>query len=161
MNKFFLYLLIIILFLLVLQLGFFSQTLFSLINFVLILILYLLIDRYKYSYWWLVILAATVLDTFTTFRFVTLIIFLLVVWFIYMISKTWLTNRSLYTILFLGILGSIIYKILLIVMTAFFGFVINWSEIMTQISIAIFIESIFMAIVYIISQNFNKNIYHG
>ena len=161
MNKYFLFLLIFTLFLLVLQLGFFGQTLFSLINLALIFSLYLLIDRYQNSLWWLVIIVAVILDSFTTFRFITLIVFLLVAWLIYMISKAWITNRSLYTILFLGILGSIIYKISLLVMTILFGFVITWSKIPAQLGIAVFIESIFITIIYIINQNFNKNIYHG
>jgi len=162
MNRGFVLALLFAVFLLLLQLGLLAQTFLGLVNLALIWLLFLLLDRYRKSVWWLAVLAAVILDLFSPLSLgLVFIVFLMVSWFIYVLNSTWLTNRSFYTILFLSLCGSIIYKLSLIVISNFYSLIINWSEFFVHLVVALVVEAIFIISIYIISQNINKNKYHG
>jgi len=80
-------------------------------------LIYLYIDRYDQSIWWLAVVTGIALDIFSPLPIGGITIPLFITCLIIMfLGRNFLTNRSVYTVVFLGFLGMIIFKTLLLVL---------------------------------------------
>ncbi len=151
---------ILILLLFVVQLGVLTnwQSL-SLVNFILAYLIFYSSENYNRNIWWFVLLAGLLFDFFSPLYFgVFTFLFLLIIWIIFFLGKSFFTNRSLYTLLILNLIGSFIFKFFTILASYLNNFLAFsfWHIDLYRLAIAIVFESVFITFLYFIYHNFYK-----
>lgn len=152
---------ILILLLFVIQLGVLInwQTL-TLVNILLAFLIFYASEGDDKNIWWYVLLVGLLSDFFSPLYFgIFTFSYLLVLAIIFFLGKSFLTNKSLYTLLILNLIGSFIFKFFIILVSYLNNFLLFsfWQIIFYHLFIAIIFESIFMILLYFIYFNFYKN----
>ncbi len=134
------------------------------VNIILLLTVLLLLEGGQEDKWWLVIAGGVLLDLFSPLPFGIMTVLLsLVAALVYFVHIRFFTNQSVYTITFLGLIASLLFRSLLLVvgyLAKAGGYKYDYMSNMWQIGLlySLFIDLVLLVLFFIVYALFKKKI---